>query len=246
MEGSSARSRGLPGFTGLNSGYQSQVSESLGANLRSSSQAINATGGSNSFFTPSITTDSAFRSSMWRQQSGQTSGGTGLSNATPGVSTTVMSRHSYHAEPGSSNQTVNSDQLPASSVHCLQHESSQSFHCGQQRVPLTSHHPNNLPSDPPNAGQLNHQRAPPSSSHFRMQEASSSPASISHFQQQGQQREAQLAPLQLSRARTQPTGLNERLRLIYHTWSAAALSAGDQHDLESPFTSTSLNPLTAG
>ncbi|RUS69361.1 hypothetical protein EGW08_022876 [Elysia chlorotica] len=244
LEGSSARSRGLPGLTGLNSGYQTLTAENRGANPRPAvSQYVNGRGPS-PLSMPSVEPDSTLNSSMWRHITGHASG---ASNATPNASATASSQHSHHTEPSTSSQSLNPDQLPTSLTHYLHHESSQPLHRGQQRVlPPNS---NNLTAAPPAAGANSHQRTNASTSqHLRILEvssASSSPASSSRAQPPPGRRDAQLAPVQPNRSRSHTSGLNERLRLIYHTWSAAALASSDQHDLESPLTSTSLSPLMA-
>ncbi|GFS12474.1 serine/threonine-protein kinase 40 [Elysia marginata] len=235
LEGSSARSRGLPGLTGLNSGYQALITDNSGANSRLSSQAMVANEGSSS---PSLSSTSA----MWRQQPGQSTGGSGPSLLDSSIPAVVTSRHTY--QPELQGRSIHGSSSP---LHHLNHESLRSSHQGQQqRTAFTSGQPNNLSSTAPVAIQNYQQRAPMSSTQrHRLQEASTASAANASRIQQQSQREAQPQLPQLTRQGGPGTGLNERLRLIYHTWSAAALATGDQHDLESPFTSTSLNPLTA-
>lgn len=250
LEGSSARSRGLPGLTGINSGYQALVSESSRVNSKSSPQAVLVTRAPITTSTSTTTSDPPARSLLWRQQVSQSTSAATANSLASSMSATVMSRHSYQPEAqglGSSGQRLNTEPHPAIPPHHSNPDSSQSIRQGQQRMSLSYGQSNNLPSTPTISGDHFNQRALLPSHRLRLQETSSLPATSTFIQDLGQRDGQQGQPLTLSHTRqgVPGPGLNERLRLIYHTWSAAALANGEQHDLESPFTSTSLNPLTA-
>ncbi|GFN77476.1 serine/threonine-protein kinase 40 [Plakobranchus ocellatus] len=232
LEGSSARSRGLPSYSGNSSCY-SLVSGTADVNSQPSSQGVNGAG--RSFLTTnSMSPGSGRTSGVWRQQPTQ-----GASGNIVAVSSGASTSYIHRGEPSASSHAAFQERPHSSSGHQLSVRPQAGHQLSQQRASSASSQANIQQTPSTSVSHSHHPRVQTTSRQHTVQEIASSTGGSRNQPREG------LAAFQPNRQSTSVPGLNERLRLIYHTWSAAALATGDQHDLESALTSTSLNPLSA-